>query len=360
MMMLALLPIINNHFHPTTKIEDPNTRILNYLSIMIIICGLLLIPNIISNFGTGIVKLFTDADAGKDAYMESAKGAEDTGAAISNIPAVIFNAFSDIAIFLAMYYMTLNSKKIITSLLWCTVAIGILMPVINGQRTGVITSVLTIFGAYLLFKKYLDKKVNLIFKRVGIISIALIMLPVGAITVSRFGDRAGGTVTSFLNWYIGQGSLYFNNYGLNPGGTRNGERTANLFMRIIKSDVPKNYVERRQKYPNLEIDDYYFTTFVGDFTIDYGPIIAVIIFLAIYGWMYYKTKTRRDSITLHQLLLLYITMCVSMQGGMYLFNYSDTANFKIITYIFLYGYLRYHEILLMRFPLNTKQKEIEK
>lgn len=360
MMMLALLPIINNHFHPTTKIEDPNTRILNYLSIMIIICGLLLIPNIISNFGTGIVKLFTDTDAGKDAYMESAKGAEDTGAAISNIPAVIFNAFSDIAIFLAMYYMTLNSKKIITSLLWCTVGIGILMPVINGQRTGVITSVLTIFGVYLLFKKYLDKKVNLIFKRVGIISIALIMLPVGAITISRFGDRAGGTVTSFLNWYIGQGSLYFNNYGLNPGGTRNGERTANLFLRIIKSDVPKNYVERRQKYPNLEIDDYYFTTFVGDFTIDYGPIIAVIIFLAIYGWMYYKTKTRTDSITLHQLLLLYITMCVSMQGGMYLFNYSDTANLKIITYIFLYGYLRYHEVLLKRFPLNTKQKEIKK
>ena len=240
MMMLAILPIINNHFHPTTKIADPNTRILNYLSIMIIICGLLLIPNIISNFGTGIVKLFTDTDAGKDAYMESAKGAEDTGAAISNIPAVIFNAFSDIAIFLAMYYMTLNSKKIITSLLWCTVGIGILMPVINGQRTGVITSVLTIFGGYLLFKKYLDKKVNLIFKRVGIISIALIMLPVGAITVSRFGDRAGGTITSFLNWYIGQGSLYFNNYGLDPGGTRNGERTANLFLSILKSDVPKN------------------------------------------------------------------------------------------------------------------------
>lgn len=158
MMMLAILPIINNHFHPTTKIEDPNTRILNYLSIMIIICGLLLIPNIISNFGTGIVKLFTDADAGKDAYMESAKGAEDTGAAISNIPAVIFNAFSDIAIFLAMYYMTLNSKKIITSLLWCTVGIGILMPVINGQRTGVITSVLTIFGTYLLFKNISIRK----------------------------------------------------------------------------------------------------------------------------------------------------------------------------------------------------------
>ena len=48
------------------------------------------------------------------------------------------------------------------------------------------------------------------------------------------------------------------------------------------------------------------------------------------------------------------------QGGMYLFNYSDTANLKIITYIFLYGYLRYHEVLLKRYPLNTKQKEIKK
>lgn len=57
-----------------------------------------------------------------------------------------------------MYYMTLNSKKIITSLLWCTVGIGILMPVINGQRTGVITSVLTIFGAYLLFKNISIRK----------------------------------------------------------------------------------------------------------------------------------------------------------------------------------------------------------
>ena len=360
MMMLALLPIINNHFHPTIKIEDPNTRMLNYLSILIIICGFLLIPNIISNFGTGIVKLFTDADAGKDAYLESAKGAEDTGAAISNIPAVIFNAFSDIAIFLAMYYMTLNSKKVITILLWCTVGIGVLLPVISGQRTGVITCILTVFGAYLLFKKYLNTKVNQIFKRVGIISIAIIMLPVGAITVSRFGERGGGTVTSFLNWYIGQGSLYFNNYGLDPGGTRNGERTANLFLRLIKSDVPKNYVERRDKYHNLEIDDHLFTTFVGDFTIDYGPTIAVIIFLIIYGWMYYKTKTESNSITLHQLLLLYITMCVSMQGGMYLFNYSDTANLKIITYLFLYEYLRYHEVLLKRFPLNIKQKEIEK
>lgn len=355
MMMLAMIPIINNHFHPTNHIEFPNTRILKILAIIIIVCALMLIPNIASNFSSGVIKLFTDTDAGKDAYMESAKGAEDSGGAISNIPAVIYNSLSDISIFLAMYFMTLKSNIKLTILLWIAVGIGVLLPIINGQRTGVITSILTIFGAYLLFKKYLDKKTNRLFKRIGIIGIALMMLPVGAITVSRFGERAGGTITSFLNWYIGQGSLYFNNYGLDAGGIRNGERTANLFLRLIKSDVPKNYVERREKYHNLEIDDYYFTTFIGDFTLDYGATFALIIFIVVYGWIYYKTRTETEYIKLHQLLLLYITMCISMQGGMYLFNYSDTANLKIITFILLYGYLRYHEELLTKFPLTKKE-----
>lgn len=352
MMMIAILPIINVHFHPTYTIEAPNTRTLQALAILIVVCAFLQIPNIASNFSSGIVKLFTDADAGKDAYMENAKGAADSGAAISNLPAVIYNSLSDLAIFLAMYYMTINTKKIWIILLWIAVGIGLLLPIISGQRTGVITGILTIIGAYLLFKRYLRKNTNKLFKKIGIIAIATIMLPVGAITVSRFGDRAGGTVTSFLNWYIGQGSLYFNNYGLNAGGIRYGERTANLFLRIIKPDVPKNYVERRDKYHNMEIDDHLFTTFVGDFTLDYGPIIAILIFIAIYGWIYHKTKDRSESIKLHQLLLLYITMCISMQGGMYLFNYSDTANLKIVTYALLYGYLRYHEVLLEKFPLK--------
>ena len=360
MMMIAMLPIINNHFHPTTQIAPPNTRMLQYIAILIIICGLLEIPSIVSNFSSGLVKLFTDIDAGKDAYTESAMRSDEVGATIHNLPSVIFNAFSDIAIFLAMYYMTIGNKIKTTILLWITVGISLLQPVISGQRTGVITGILTVLGSYLLFKKYLTKRMNFLFKQIGIVAVVLIMLPVGAITVSRFGDRGGGTVISFLNWYIGQGSLYFNNYGLKAGGIRYGERTANLFLRVINPDVAKNYVERRDKYHNMEIDDHLFTTFVGDFTLDYGPVIAVFIFVIVYGWIFYKTKTESESINLHQLLLLYITMCISMQGGMYLFNYADTANLKIITYGLLYGYLRYHAILLEKFPLRNNKEQEEK
>lgn len=352
MMIVAMLPIIRNHCNPPLRIAPPHTRILQYIAFLIVVCGLAQIPNIISNFGSGFIKLFTDADAGRDAYMEGAKGSEDVGAAISNLPAVVFNAFSDIAIFLAMYYATLSSKKVWCTLLWITVGISLLIPVFSGQRTGVITGALTIFGAYLLFKKYLGKKTNFIFQRIAIIAAIIILLPVGAITISRFGNGKNGAVTSFLNWYIGQGSLYFNNYGLNAGGTRKGERTANLFLRVINPETSINYVERRDKFHNMEIDDHLFTTFVGDFTLDYGPIIAVFIFIIFYGWVFNKVKIEDESIKLHQLLLLFITMCISMQGGMYLFNYADTGNLKIITFGLLYGYLRYHEILLKKYPLK--------
>lgn len=355
MMLIAMLPIINNHFHTTSKIENPNTRVLQITAIIIIVCALLQIPNIANNFSSGIVKLFTDADAGKDAYMEQVLSAEDSGSGISNIPSIIFNSLSDIAIFLALYFMTLRTKKALIILLWISVIIGLLQPIISGQRTGVITGLLTLIGAYLLFKKYLRKKINKIFQRIGLISIILIMLPVGAITISRFGDRAGGTVTSFLNWYVGQGSLYFNNYGLDANGIRYGERTLNLFLRVVKPGTSTNYVERREKFHNMDIDDHLFTTFVGDFTLDFGPIIAFFIFICLYTWIFIKTKTESENIKLHQLLLLYITMCISMQGGMYLFNYADTANLKLITYGLLYSYLRYHEELLKRFPLTAKK-----
>ena len=181
-MIVAMLPIIRNHCNPTLRIAPPHTRILQYIAFLIVVCGLAQIPNIISNFGSGFLKLFTDADAGRDAYMEGAKGSEDVGAAISNLPAVVFNAFSDIAIFLAMYYATLSSKKVWCTLLWITVGISLLIPVFSGQRTGVITGALTIFGAYLLFKKYLGKKTNFIFQSIAIIAAIIILLPVGAIT----------------------------------------------------------------------------------------------------------------------------------------------------------------------------------
>ena len=360
MLMVALSPTIYIHLNPVKNIEQPQTNILGIISVIIIISSVLLVPDIIANFGTGLVKLFTETDAGKDAYMEHIEEDKEAGSGISNIPAIIYNAFSDITIFLCFYYMTCKKKNywLIAGLIFA-ILIGVLIPMMHGQRGGVIAAVLTTCVGYALFQQYLSRRINRVIRLLGITSIIAIAVPVAAITISRFGNMGGG-VTGFLNWYVGQGSLYFNNFALDAGGTRNGDRTLNLAKRLIDPDTPKNYTERREKYSHLNIDDNIFSTFVGDFVIDFGPITTVFIFVIFNGLILYLIRFRnsRDgTLKLHQALLLYFTLCICMQGGMTLFSFSDTGNLRIVILFSLYGYLRYHELLLEKFPVENSSSK---
>ena len=357
MLMTALSPTIYSHLNPVDTIEHPQTRILGITSILIIVSSVLLIPDIIANFGTGFVKLFTETDAGKDAYMEQIEEAEDAGSGISNIPAIIYNAFSDITIFLCFYYMTFKKKNywLIGGLLFA-IMIGILMPMMHGQRGGVIAAVLTTVVGYAMFQQFFSKRLNRTIRILGVSCIAAIAIPIAAITVSRFGNMGGG-IAGFLNWYVGQGSLYFNNFALDAGGTRNGDRTLNLAKRLIDPDTPKNYTERRDKYHDLNIDDDIFSTFVGDIVIDFGPITTVFIFVIFNGLIIYLIRPRDGTLRLHQALLLYFTLCICMQGGMTLFSFSDSGNLRIVILFLLYGYLKYHEVLLEKFPAQNSSCE---
>ena len=303
------------------------------------------------------LKLFTDTDAGKDAYMEQAKEAEDTGSGISNIPAIIYNALSDIAIFLFFYFITLKKKNtwLILGLLF-SILVGILEPIMHGQRGGVIAAVLTAIVGYAMFQQFISKKINRAIRLFGLSCIIAIAIPVAAITVSRFSNMGGG-IAGFLNWYVGQGNLYFNNFALDAGGTRNGDRTLNLVKRMIDPETPKNYTERRDKYHNLNIDDDIFSTFVGDIVIDFGPVTTVFIFVFFNALVIYLIRPRDGTLKLHQVLLLYFTLCICMQGGMTLFSFSDGGNLRIITLLLLYAYLRYHEILEQKFPTTNNSSQ---
>lgn len=364
MLMLALSPTIFDHLHKPEEIEDPKTQMLKYIAILCVVCGFCLIPDIISNFSTGLVKLFTDTDAGEDAYAESAEGRDDAGSGITNIPAIIFNASTDIAIFIFYYFLTLKKKNVILiAALGFVVFLSMLVPVMHGQRSNTAISVMTLILGFFTFQVYYTKKIKTIARNIGIAALILISLPVLAITMSRFGDRAGASAGQFVNWYLGQSSLYFNNYGLDAGGSREGTRTCNLLLRVIDPKTPKNYNERRAKYHNMKVDDHIFTTFVGDFTIDFSPTIAVVIFVVFNGTVLLLLRKKDDDtgegeegtdshkrIKLHQMLLLYFTQCICMQGGMYLFAYSDTQGLKIVTFLMLYFYLRIHDTLMKRFP----------
>lgn len=359
MLMIALSPAIYHHMTPARGIENPQTRTINILCVIIIVCSIILIPNIVTDFGDGIVKLFTDNDAGKDAYEEQLKDAVDSGSSISNLVAIVYNMLFDISVFLCFYLLSLKKKNLAIIIpLFLSLLIGIIMAVMKGQRSVVILNLLTIIAGYMVFREYISKKINHKIQTFGITCIAIISLPIMAITISRFDNRSeNSTIGDFLNWYVGQANLYFNNYGLDAGGIRYGDRTMNLVKRLIDPSTPNNYVERREKYRNLQLDDNVFSTFVGDFTIDYGPIVALIIFVVFNTYVLIQIRPRGDTIKLHQMLLLFFTISICMQGGMYLFAYSDTANLRILAFGLLYAYLRYHDALIEHFPLIKNKQQ---
>lgn len=355
MLMLALSPAIRLHFSNPKEIEDPHSRLLIIPCIITIACLVLQLPTIISNFNSNFIGLLLDSDAGKDAYLEGLENAESSGSAIRNLPSVLFNMLYDTSVFLFFFFVSRKDKNVyFLTTLFISIVIGMLIPVMNGQRGSVIKAALTIVAGYTLFRQFLSKKLNRMMQAAGIIVAILMAIPIIAITISRFSDRKNSADTSgFVYWYIGQANIYFNNLALDAGGTRNGDRTFNLMKRVISSDTPKNYAERRDKYRNLNIDDHWFTTFVGDFVIDFGPFVAFLIFVVFNGWVLFQLRARDGTIKLHQLLLVYFALCVSLQGGMTLYMYSDTSNLAVAVMILLYSWLRYHEVLLKKFPITN-------
>lgn len=351
MLMIALAPTIYHHLNPPKSIIEPHSKILVITAILTIVMAATRIPEIISDFSNGI-KLFTDVEGGNDAYMEQIEKTTEQGKSISNLFAIIDNTLSDLPVFLFFYFLTLKKKNywILGGLLFA-ISNCVVLPVLHGQRGSVIISVLTIIVGYALFKPFISKRINRIFKIFGLTSMIIISLPIIAITMSRFGENVVGA-GGIVNWYVGQGNLYFNNYGLDAGGIRNGDRTMFLIkMAVNPEDTPKNYFERREKYHQLKIDDYWFYTFVGDFTIDFGPFYAFVIFVVFNFIILLLTRPRDGTIKVYQMLLLYFTMCICMQGGMTLYSYADYNGLRIIVLLMLYTYLRYHELLLEKFPL---------
>ena len=128
---------------------------------------------------------------------------------------------------------------------------------------------------------------------------------------------------------------------LDDNGIRYGDRTIPLFKRIVGFDnVPRNFFERRAKYPNLYLNDESFSTYVGDFAIDYGPALGLIIIIIISLTVYNKSKIRGDTIYLHQLLILHILLYMCTIGGLKLFPFADAAGLQVIVYAIIYKILK--------------------
>lgn len=341
---IVLSPLYSYDIKSKSSLVKPNPTFIFVFSIIYIAAAIISVPNTISNFSTGISKMLIDDMAGSELYLESLDAVEQTGSGISNIGAILSGAFSGVAYVLLFYYLAQRDRKrvMVYLLLVCLIA-GAIGSIAVGQRGGLVEELNKFLITYLLFRPFLSEQINKLTKKVLLVAAMLAIIPLSLLTLSRFG-QSGGNVGSSVYYYAGQSALYFNNYGLDDNGIRYGDRTFPLFKRMIGfSDVPKNFYERRSKYPRLKINDEVFSTYVGDWAIDFGPIAAFILLIMISAIFSKSTYIRDGKVYLHQLILLHLLVVVCTQGAFKLYPFSDVGgNLRLMVYFTTYFLLKYN------------------
>ena len=339
LLILTFSPLLLYDSSKIDVLHRPSNLFFNFVSIIYIFFSLIQLPGIISNFGKSLVQLLVVSSGGLDLYNEAMSESINLGdQTISNLPSIITNAYGNFGILLLFFYLTYPKRNhfimiglIISSL------IGIFGNVSLGQRGPIVEILFTFIITFFALHKFYSKKVKKIFLSIGLFFLVLTIIPIIILTTSRFSETNAGAISS-VYFYAGQQNLVFNNYGLDNGGIRYGDRTFPFFKKLIGfENVPNNFWERRNKYPNLYVDDELFIGYIGDFTLDFGPFVAPIILLFFSLLVYSCTRIYNSKFYFHQFIVLHFLMTVCMIGGLKLYPYSDLGgNLQLIVYFLAY------------------------
>lgn len=333
--LLTLIPILSfDHSHIQGLIR-PSMLLVNIITYTFIFMALVSIPSAISELREGIMLLILDSNGGSELYQE-AHGNGISSKSLIDIPKYIFSVFSYVCIFIFFYYLTLPKlKKLALGGLTIAMIYNLLRPISMGLRTDTVMTIFAFMAGFIIMRRWIPKNRRKIIMKGGFLVGSLVILLMIFLAISRFTESKGGVVGTNLD-YVAQSSLNFNNYGLDAGGIRYGDRTCRIFKEMAGfTGVPNGVMERRQKYHSMKMDDSIFYTFVGDFTLDFGPITTIILFV-LYAIIFSRlTKSHKRRISFSKLILLYLAVLIPLQGGMYLFTFSDGGNYSLLAFAFI-------------------------
>ena len=341
LLYIGLMPVMSYDRAGVSEIIPPPKVVIVTFCVFYVISTLLILPSTLSSINEGLTRLLVDSSGGSELYEERLSSGRQEDYGISNVFSIIYNIFSDCAVLVYFYYLTFPKKKVfLITILTLSILTSILVAFATGNRTQVTFIALSLPASYLLFRKFYDGKIKKIFAISGISVAFIVAFLFVTLTISRFGDLDEGGLDSML-YYLGQANLYFNKYAFNLGGVRYGDRTINLFKKLAGFDVPTGIFDTRSKYSYMTADDSIFTTYIGDFVIDFGPWITPILVIVFTVFILSRTKANNGVIEFYKLIPIHYVMNVCVKGGMYLFCYPFLSNLQIMAYIFFYLCCKY-------------------
>lgn len=346
MILLAISPILSMERKKILNIQQPNKYLLNLVCMIIIILSLQNIGEVIGNIKKGIVMLIIDSDYGREAYQEMSSTINSIGK--SNKGFDFLSIFANSARYISLpflgYYLTLSSSnKIILIGLAVSSLITPLYGISIGSRFEIGLFLINTLFLFTFIFKFLPKKLKGKIKICLVSIFILLIIPFAMVTISR-GTGEIDRITFSLERYVAESILNFNNYGLDANGCRYGDRTAVLLKEICGLKPARDYAERRLKYSDMKMDESVFYTFVGDFTLDYGPWISVFIFIGTAIFFNKMLRVRNNCLQFYQYLFLYLLLvgCV----GFFQYPLADRGgnirlfSLLLLAFLFKFDYKR--------------------
>ena len=308
MILLSCYPILSIKESQIKYIEAPNSSLFKFVCYTIIISSLISIPETVALLKENLVNIIIDTTTGQELYHESTETMAAKTESAMNISGVIFSLFKVLSLPCFIYYITCKNKN--TFLLIGLLISSLIHPletILVGSRFPIALFFTNIIFSLIFIRRMLPQRTKkVIITFLGIL-ILFLVVPFVAITASK---AQGDTETALLSveQYGAEGFIYFNNYGLDAGGTRNGDYTAAVFKRLLGMKTAMYYTGRINKYAHMKLNESQFYTYVGDFTLDYGPIFTIPIFIVTSLFFKRCLKIRKGIMTFPQFLMFYLLM----------------------------------------------------
>jgi hypothetical protein len=174
---------------------------------------------------------------------------------------------------------------------------------------------------------------------------AIAVLAFGTLTFARFAER-DNSVAEYVLTYYSESWYIFNNHGLDPGGCRYGDFTAPLARRIIGLPCTQTMFESIDTFTTMRTNCSIFNTVVGDFTMDFGAIWTVIIFL-LYATLMHRALRDADNenFPFAKLIIVIIAWRIASIGFIAYSYRGIGGNLQVVTDILFYLLMRKRYVL---------------
>lgn len=346
MILISMYPIFRWESIKVTEICLPNIRYVKYLCVGVVILCVIKIISLIPDVRQGVLMMASGNDNSiVENYINSTKERLSHVSAISgkgsfNILAILTNqakAIAPILTFLYLLYPANQRNKLITFGLLISLMTNPLAGIARSSRVGILVEILTVLFIFLLFRPFLNRKLSKKIIKVGFLISAPFVIVLMIISFSRFGENA-----SFqYDRYFAESVLVFDGYCTDAGGTREGNITAPL-LRVTAGQKALNEKQMRWKYRNMKMDNSRFSTFVGDFVLDWGVIPSIIIFI-VFSIIFSTLLKPRRRLYFSELFILYLVLRFNIGYFQYLLAGID-GNLTSLLLIALYFIFKFKKI----------------